>query len=107
MKFEQREALYLPILATAFKNHGLAPEFGVAIARQESSFDPTVRVMTGGDLALGGSYGLCCMGLSTAHALGHHDITPEQLLDPAINASLAAELCVANAKRLKVGPAQT
>ena len=105
---KQREDIYLPVVATAFARQGLAPEFGAAIARQESAFDPSVKVLTGGDAALGGSYGLCCMGLSTARGLGHKDITVEQLLDPAINASLAAELCAANLNHLlKVGPDQT
>jgi hypothetical protein len=107
MSFAEREAKYMPVVATAFKNAGLPPELGCAIARQESAWDPTATASNPKDLAMGGAFGLCQMTMDTAHALGHHDITPAQLHDPAINASLAAELCVANRKRIVVGPAQT
>ena len=99
ISLEAREALYLPIVAKAFAGQGFDPAFGCAIAKQESGWLPETKVLTGGDLGRGGSYGLCCMSLETARSM-HPDITVEQLLDPAINASLAAELCARNAKLL-------
>lgn len=101
----RNEDKYLPVVATAFARAGLPPELGCAIARQESNWDPTATASNPKDLAMGGAYGLCQMTMDTAHALGHTDITPEQLHDPAINASLAAELCVANLKRLSANSA--
>ena len=103
----QNEDKYLPIVATAFANRGLPPELGCAIARQESNWNPKATASNPKDIARGGAFGLCQMTLQTAQELGHKDITVEQLYDPAINASLAAELCVANLKRIRVAPGQT
>ena len=99
----RNEDKYLPVVATAFARQGLPPELGCAIARQESNWDPTATATNPKDIAMGGAFGLCQMTLDTARALGHADITPAQLHDPAINASLAAELCAANLKRLAPG----
>lgn len=101
------ESKYLPIVALAFKNAGLDPAFGCAIARQESNWNPNATASNPKDIARGGAYGLCQMTLKTAQGLGHANITPEQLLDPAINASVAAELCAENVRRLTVAPGQT
>ena len=98
----EREELYIPVVATAFKNAGFDPAFGCAIARQESNWTPDAKSNNSGDLARGGAFGLCQMTMKTAVALGHLSITPKDLLDPAINASIAAELCVANAKHVRV-----
>jgi soluble lytic murein transglycosylase-like protein len=98
--FKEREAFALTIIPLTFRNAGLPPELGMALARQESNFDPSATATNPKDLAMGGAFGWCQMTMDTAHALGHKDITPAQLHDPAINASLAAELCVANLKRL-------
>lgn len=101
MSLKQREAKYLPVVATAFRNAGLPPELGCALARQESAWNPTATASHPGDLARGGAFGLCQMTLKTAReVLGHRDITPEQIFDPAVNAALAAELCVHNLESL-------
>lgn len=92
MTFTQREKLYSPILVAAFVSAGLPPEWGLAIARQESAFQPLAVVLTGGDLARGGSRGLCQMSWLTAKGLGFTG-QPADLLIPRVNADLAASLC--------------
>lgn len=98
MLFKDREALYLPILARAFASKGFPPELGPAIARQESGFIPTIENLGPGDKELGGSYGLCQMGLSTAKGLGYTG-NINGLKDPIMNAALAADLCAKNQAR--------
>lgn len=100
LTLSQKEKLYIPILASAFANRGFDPEFGVAIARQESALDPECKNLGPGDRERGGAWGLCQVTLRTAHDLGHKAITSVDLLDPATNASIAAELCSVNAERL-------
>ena len=92
MELSDRERAYGAILRAAFKAEGLPVEWGMAIARQESCFEPATKVLTGGDAALGGSYGLCCMSLDTAKGLGYTGIA-DGLLDPTTNATLAAKYC--------------
>jgi soluble lytic murein transglycosylase-like protein len=87
-----RENLYGPILVAAFVSEGLPPEWGMAIARQESGFDPAAYVNTGGDAVRGGSRGLCQMSWLTAKGLGFLG-QPEELFQPRVNADLAARLC--------------
>lgn len=81
-----------PLLVRAFADAELPGVWGLAIARQESNFDPGAKSLGGGDGTRGGSYGLCQMSLLTAR---HYrpDIEPRDLLDPTINAHLAAEHC--------------
>lgn len=100
MTFTQREALYFPMLVAAFLRHNLPPEWGVAIARQESAFVATASNNRAGDATRGGSWGLCQMSLLTARGLGFTGTTAE-LLSPEINAELAATLCEQISKRIK------
>jgi hypothetical protein len=69
----------------------------MAIARQESNYTADVRTLTGGDLLLGGSYGLCQMSYNTGRSLDKY-CTPARLMNPEYNAKLAAQLCVQNSK---------
>ncbi len=100
MTFTQREALYFPILVAAFLRHNLPPEWGVAIARQESAFTAAASNNSAGDATRGGSWGLCQMSMLTARGLGFTGTTAD-LLNPEINAELAATLCAEISKRLK------
>ena len=98
------EERYLPLVALAFKNHGLDSAFGCALVRQESNWNPAARSNMRGDLLRGGAYGLAQVTMRTAEAMGYH-LTEAQLLDPAINVSLAAELCHQNSGRVhKISP---
>ena len=92
MTFTEREALYFPVLVAAFLRHSLPPEWGPAIAHQESAFTATATNNSAGDATRGGSLGLCQMSLLTARSLGFAG-APGQLLDPELNAELAATLC--------------
>lgn len=93
-------AQYALILAVAFVNEGLPPEWGLAIARQESAFRPTALNMSSGDATRGGSWGLCQMSLLTARGLGYIGDNLG-LLDPKVNAQLAAKLCKELSLRFK------
>jgi len=93
-----REKTYLPIIAKAFAKVGLPPHLGVAIARAESQFDPSIMNLTGGDLERGGSVGLGQMSMMTAEALGYTG-NRDGLKNPELNAALMAALCVANSRR--------
>jgi soluble lytic murein transglycosylase-like protein len=93
------ETKYLPLLATTGVRYGLSPEFLVAIAYIESSFNPDAQVHFGPDEARGGAYGLCQLTLKTARALGFKG-EPSGLLYPDTNAEYAAILAAQNAKRL-------
>lgn len=86
------------IVAAAFTKAGLDPAFGLGIAKQESGFDPNTSVVTGGDAARGGSYGLGCMSLKTALNLDR-SATIARLHNPQYNAYLMAELCLENWRR--------
>jgi soluble lytic murein transglycosylase-like protein len=99
-RLKQREERYLPIVAKAFIAEGLPAELGAAIARQESAWDPSAQVVTGGDGVRGGAYGLCQMTLKTALALDR-EATVGRLLSPEYNAKLAAKLCKENWLRAK------
>ena len=85
-------AHYQLILVVAFHNVGLPPEWGLAIARQESNFAPKALNMSVADSTRGGSWGLCQMSLLTARGLGYVG-TAAGLTDPQVNADLAARLC--------------
>lgn len=85
-------AQYALILIVAFQNEGLPPEWGLALARQESNFAPQALNMSTGDATRGGSWGLCQMSLTTARGLGYVG-TAQGLTDPKVNAKLAAKLC--------------
>lgn len=100
--FHANEKKYLPLLARIGANHGLAPEYLVAIARQESAFDPNARSAPGAaDDLLGGAFGLCQMTMDTARVLGFKGAA-EGLFYPDTNAEYAALLAVSNAKRFKL-----
>jgi soluble lytic murein transglycosylase-like protein len=88
------------VVADAFTNAGLPPELGLGIAKHESNFNPNASVVTGGDAARGGSYGLCQMSLKTALSLDRA-ATIAKLHDPRYNAGLAAKLCLLNNVRAK------
>lgn len=62
-----------------------------AIARQESGFKADARVLTGGDGARGGAYGLCQMTLQTARLVGYTG-DAEELSLPDMNCHVAAQL---------------
>jgi len=100
MTLANRESVYGPILVAAFTNVGLPPEWGMAIARQESAFKPAVINNTGGDALRGGSRGLCQMSLKTARALGFVG-DPDLLFQPVLNAQLAAKLCLSLTRQFK------
>lgn len=100
MKFADREKLFLPIVAHAFASHGLPPELGAAIARQESNFAADAVVLSGGDGKRGGSYGLCQMSLKTGLSMDK-TCTSGRLLDAGYNAELAARLCCINSRACK------
>ncbi len=85
-------AHYQLILVIAFHNAGLPPEWGLAIARQESNFKPAALNMSVADSKRGGSWGLCQMSLLTAKGLGYVG-DASGLTDPQVNADLAARLC--------------
>lgn len=94
-------AKFLPLLARVGANHGLPPEFLVALAHHESGFDPNATATDPRDLARGGSRGLLQMSWKTAVGLGFKGM-PEGLYYPDINAELGAQLAVSNAKRFKL-----
>ena len=100
MKLSDREQLYAPVLVAAFVSLGLAPEWGVAIARQESGFTPGLLNNTGGDALRGSSRGLCQMSWKTAVGLGFRG-TAEDLFKSRICADLAAKLCLELVQRWK------
>jgi soluble lytic murein transglycosylase-like protein len=79
----------------AFQAAGLEPALGLAIAEEESNFNPTAVATNPKDLARGGSYGVCQMSMKTALGLDR-TVTPNRLLNPAYCAGLAAKLCVQN-----------
>lgn len=83
------------VVHDAFVAEGLDPALGLAIAQQESAFNPDASVVTGGDAARGGSYGLGQVSLKTALALDH-TATIARLHNPAYNAKLMAQLCRQN-----------
>jgi soluble lytic murein transglycosylase-like protein len=98
--FAEREALYGPVLVAAFVSAGLPPEWGLAIAMQETRFNPDALNNTGGDLVRGGSRGLCQMSWKTALGLGYTGV-PGDLFKPRTCADLAAKLCSELVRRWK------
>jgi hypothetical protein len=93
-----REEHFGPIVRGAFRKAGLPVEWGMAIARLESSFDPTRSVRTGADGAMGGAWGICQMTLQTAHDELNYKGDGPALLDPTLCSTLAAQLCVQHVK---------
>lgn len=80
----------IPVLVAAFKRAGLPPVWGIALARQESDFNPKAVNHSAADARRGYSWGLCQMSLQTAQeSLGYRGDGPG-LTDPHINATLAA-----------------
>ena len=95
MLFAAREALYLHMLAQAFAAEGLPPEWGPAFARTESGFVADARATARGDALRGGSWGLTQVSYLTAKSLGYQGL-PQGLIEPQLNAALAAKLCKKN-----------
>lgn len=96
---EVRVDLYGPMLAKAFLRHKLPVVWALAIAATESDFRAgAMNNRNEGDVARGGSYGLCQMSLQTAKALAP-DCTVEDLLDPTTNSEIAAMLVSQLARR--------
>lgn len=93
------ENAFGPVVRAAFKAEGLPPEWGMAIAKLESGFDPRRSVITGSDGARGGAWGICQMTLETAREELGYKGDGFSLLDPELCSSLAAKLCSINAKR--------
>ncbi len=97
----ERAALYGPLIRAAFEAEGLPGHWGMALARQESAFEPSAQCLIGGDKKRGGSFGLCQMSLATAQGdlgyLGDGD----GLKNPEVNTKLAAKFCKLLTKRLK------
>lgn len=98
MTFAEREALYGPVLVAAFASALLPPEWGLAIATQETRFQPNALNNTGGDLVRGGSRGLCQMSWKTAVGLGFTGVA-DDLYKPRVCADLAAKLCAELVRR--------
>ena len=92
---KRRERLWVPMCKEVFRTAGLPPELGPAIARKESAFIPETKVLYGADGRRGGAYGMFCMTLQTAKALGFED-HPDKLLDPELCGLFAAKLCQEN-----------
>lgn len=91
-----------PTLVAAFRRVGLPGTWGLALARQESDFIPTGVNRSAADARRGFSWGLCQMSLQTAREeLGYSGDGPG-LLDPKVNARLAAEYCRKLCDRHKV-----
>lgn len=80
------------IVYDAFVAQGLPPALGLALAEQESAFKPDASVVTGGDGARGGAWGLGQVTLKTALALDK-TATTARLLNPLYNAKIMALLC--------------
>lgn len=83
-----------------FASAGLPGNLGLALARQESNFDPAARATDPRDLARGGSFGLLQMSYKTAQGLGYEG-PAAGLMSVEENVRLAAKLCAVNAKRTK------
>lgn len=95
----QNETKYLPLVSRAFANAGFLPEFGAALSKHESNWDPSAMATDPRDLARGGSRGLFQMSQRTAEALGYKG-TPEGLFYPDTNTEWAVKLTLANLKAL-------
>lgn len=98
--FKEREAFALEIIPRIFAEEGLPPELGMALARQESNFDPQARNITGGDLERGGAFGWLQMTYTTGRAIDKN-CTVAKLHSPIYNAQLAAALCKQNSAACK------
>lgn len=94
------ETLYAPVIIHAFRAAGLDAALGLALAKHESNFDPHAVAKNPRDLARGGSYGLFQMSLRTAQGL-RASATPQAILDPTYNVSLAVALTLSNLKALR------
>ena len=101
LTLSQRVSAYLPTVAKAFAAAGLAPEFGCALAHQESVWNPGATKLTGSDGAYGGAFGLFQMTASTYRELGATG-TPDALLDVQTAIDWAIKLALDNAKKGKI-----
>lgn len=91
MSLAEREAAYGPIIVAAMRINGVPPEWGLAIARVESVFEPGARNGEGGDGRRGGAWGIFQMTLKTARDEGYQG-TGEGLLDATVCADVAGRL---------------
>lgn len=98
---QERERWYGKILIRAFEDESVRPALGLAIARHESNFNAKAMNNTGSDARRGGSFGLCQMSMLTARHLGYQGEF-EGLLQPKVNAKLAAKLCAENQLRVPI-----
>lgn len=101
MNFLERQNAYGPILRAAFELEGLPGSWGCAIARRESLFRPDTEVLTGGDGRRGGSFGLCCVSMKTAHDELGYAGDADGLKSAPTNATLAAKYCALLSQRHK------
>lgn len=101
LSLQQRTELYLPMLAKMGQAYAVPPEWLVAFARVESSFRANAVNNSAADTARGGSRGLCQMSLQTARAIGFTG-APDDLLDPVVNAKMAATLISLNMRSFRV-----
>lgn len=81
---------YTSIIQAAASRYSVPAPLIAAIMEQESQGNPNAANLTGGDAALGGSYGLMQMSLSTAQALGYDGDT-QGLYDPTTNIYLGTQ----------------
>ena len=90
--FDKRLATVRPIIEAAFIARDLPTAWGMAFAMQESAFKASATNLTDpGDVARGGSFGLFQMSYKTALTeCGYHG-PATGLLDPQVNAALAAK----------------
>lgn len=89
MSEDERLEKFGPILVQAFVANKMPGVWGLAIAYQESKFDPNAVNEKGRDGERGGAHGLCQMTLKTARAF-MPEVTAQKLYDPVLNAALTA-----------------
>jgi soluble lytic murein transglycosylase-like protein len=85
-----RLRLYRPIIERIFKDLGLDPVWGLAIARQETALKAWLINDGPGDAGRGNAWGLFQMTLLTANDRGFVG-DPHILLDPEVNTAYAAK----------------
>lgn len=98
--FAERERLYGTMIARAMRRAGYAPEVGLALAKNESSFRARAVNNAGSDAERGGAWGLTQITLETARGVGFRG-AGEELLDPARH--MAWFVAVLDEKAARVG----
>lgn len=92
MTFEKREQIWGHVVAAAFSAHELPAEWGLAICKQESNFDPLAVAGVHTASCKGGTFGLMQITYGAAREMGFDD-RRDKLLNPVLNCALAAKLC--------------